>query len=342
MWTRLITGALRIPLAAKLAGANALLAVIIVTAMLALQRAAVLDQREMAAIIILTGATSLAINFLLVDIALEPVRHLEATAREVARGNYAARVPASPLTDAGVKHVGRTFNVILDKLIADRDRARRLALEVIGAGDRESARIARELHESMAQTLAGLTYQLSALANDLADTEFAGRADEGRRIATALIHDVRSLSNTVHPRVLDDLGLDASLRALARETELRTGIGVEVWSEYGGKRIPPAVASALYRVAKEGLRNAVSHAGARLCTLELCRQDDHIVLQVFDDGEGFDVASTEQALIGSGLFVMRERVVLMNGSFEITSRRGMGTTIHASIPVPDIPAARVA
>jgi signal transduction histidine kinase len=109
-----------------------------------------------------------------------------------------------------MKRIGTTFNLLLDGLVADRTRMRGLAAAVIDAGDRERASLARELHDSTAQQLAALVLQLSAAARDCTDVALADRLSGMRDQAEATLEEVRLLSHTVHPRVLDDLGLQAA------------------------------------------------------------------------------------------------------------------------------------
>ena len=110
--------------------------------------------------------------------------------------------------------VGGAINLLLDGLVQDRAQSRRLASLVISAQDEERARIARELHDSSAQTLTALLLQVSAAARDEKDPVLATRLEEIRVIAGSALEEVRVLSHTVHPRVLDDLGLVAALEWL--------------------------------------------------------------------------------------------------------------------------------
>src|SRR5207253_409643 len=134
------------------------------------------------------------------------------------------RVGSSAVADRAMKRIGTTFNLLLAGLVADRTRMRALATAVIDAGDRERASLARELHDSTAQQLAALVLQLSAAARETADPTVAERLDTMREQAKATLEEVRLLSHTVHPRVLDDLGLAAALRKLGRELGEVSGI----------------------------------------------------------------------------------------------------------------------
>jgi signal transduction histidine kinase len=225
------------------------------------------------------------------------------------------------------------MNLLLDGLTADRSRMRRLASNVIRAQDEERARIARELHDSSAQTLTALLLQLSAAARDCEDPALAARLLEIRDLAAAALDEVRNLSHTIHPRVLDDLGLGAALSWLARQTREVSGLEIDVHADGTGDAIPPAAASVLYRVAQEALANAVRHARATAVRIEVRVSPEAVTLEVADDGRGFDIADAEARRPGMGLFSMRERVSLVDGHLDIISATANGTRVVASVPL---------
>jgi signal transduction histidine kinase len=137
----------------------------------------------------------------------------------------------------------------------------------------------------------------------------------------------------MHPRVLDDLGLAAALEWLARQTRAQEAFDVRVIADPDSSRIPAPVASVLYRVALEALRNAARHAEARNVELRVRHDATSATLEVTDDGRGFDVKRAEERRPGMGLFSMRERVSLVNGTLTVTSARARGTRIVATIPL---------
>ena len=332
---RWVESILRVPLAGKLAGANALIVIAATAAAFSVHG---VDTNHVQVLLILGLALggSLIVNVTLVIIALRPLSDLEATAARIWQGDFEARVPTSVLADAHVARIGHTLNVLLDGLTSDRARMRRLAAEVISAGDRERAHIARELHDSAAQSLAALVYQLSAAERDMAahapgDRELAERLGHIKEMAMAVLEEVRLLSHTVHPRVLDDLGLPAALRRLGREMQPSTRATISVAVDDAAAEVPPTLASVLYRVAQEAITNAVRHAAPSTVEVRLVATSSEVVLEVVDDGRGFDVGEAERRRPGMGLFTMRERVSLVNGNFSIDSRPGRGTKVTAAL-----------
>lgn len=327
-WTR----ALGLPLAWKVAGANGLIVLAALGTAMA-RHASTTADHETLMILALALAGGLLVNIALVALALRPLRELEETATHVRHGALHARVTPSPLADRTVRRVGDAINLLLDELVADRARARRLAAEVIRAGDRERARLARELHDSTAQTLSAVVMQLAAAIRTVEARETADRLEMVREAVVDALEEVRMLSHTVHPRVLDDLGLSAALRHLGRELALHQDITITVDVPPTTATVPPAIASVLYRVAQEALTNAVRHGSPRSIAVRLQVDDRAATVEVVDDGDGFEATDATRNSSGLGIFSMRERVALVDGVFDLVSGPGKGTRVRASVPL---------
>jgi signal transduction histidine kinase len=327
----LVERTLRVPLLGKLAGAN-LLIVLAALAGMAAERRFNASGNVVPILGVALGA-SLVVNLVLVYVALRPLNDLETAAARVSAGDLEARVAASVLADRDMARVGSTLNTLLDRLTEDRARVRRLAAQVISAQDEERARVARELHDSTAQILTAVMLQLGAAARESDSAALSDRIATLRELAAEALEEVRSLSHTMHPRVLDDLGLAAALEWLGRQTRSQTSLDVRVIADDRTEGIPSPIASVLYRVAQEALRNVVRHADAEGVELRLRREPGAAVLEVEDDGHGFDVRSAEERRPGMGLFSMRERVALVNGKLIVTSGRGRGTRVVATVPL---------
>ena len=327
-WVRALLG---VPLFVKLVGANG---VVVLSALAALWLAGWSDANGSGLVILCIAlAVGSAANVLLVRLALRPLGALELTAEQVWRGDLEARVPASPLADASIARIGLVTNRLLDRLSDDRERLRQLASKVISAQDEERARVARELHDSAAQTLAALNLQLSAAARDSRDPDLAERLSLVRKHAGDVLEEIRAISRDMHPRVLDDLGLSAALSHLGRLMGERTDMIVDVESEAVDQNLRPAVAATLYRVAQEAVGNAIRHSKGSRVEVRLESSARGLRLVVQDDGAGFDVARAEVERPGMGLFSMQERVALVDGTLQIDAGRGRGTRITATVPV---------
>jgi signal transduction histidine kinase len=273
----------------------------------------------------------MVLNAAFVAWALGPLRSLEDTARRVSNGEYTARAPIGRLADRHLARIASAFNRLLDRVATDRERVRSLASQVVAAGDTERAHIARELHDGAAQSLSALQMLVTAtLKHDLPPTT-RDRLDLVLEITTEVLGEVRSLSHGMHPRVLDDLGLAAALDAMVRRAQVTSAAHVELDVSGMTEKVPDTTASVLYRVTQEALHNALKHAQPNSVRVRAACDGRQASVEVDDDGKGFDPANLPDR--GLGLFVMEERVGLLDGSLTVDARPGQGVRLRAVIPL---------
>jgi signal transduction histidine kinase len=318
--------ALRVPLVLKLVGAN--LAIVAGLVALGAYRGLAITPS-----MVLVAVAAVIANAAIVLIALHPIRELESVAARVWHGDYAARVERSSVADDEVLRVGSMFNILLDSLASDRARMRELARDVIDAGDRERSALGRELRDSTAQRVAALLFELSAIARDEQDPVILARLEAARDAAESILEELRQLSHTVHSAVLDDLGLPAALKRLARDAANGNAIDFDVAADIGDARLPRHVEAALFRVAREAVYNATRHAAPRRVQIHLRRVASEVVLRVQDDGKGFNVTAAMLRSDSRGLAAMRERLALVDGALTIDSAPNAGTTVTATVPL---------
>jgi signal transduction histidine kinase len=329
---RWLAAVLRVPLVAKVAGANVL--VVVIASTWALAAGWPSTAGALIAWVVLCLAL-LVMNVLLVVTALRPVRTIEETAHRVWAGDLDARVPEMTLADRDMARVGRTINLLLDGLVSDRARMRELAAAVIHAADEERARIGMELHDSAAQRLAALSLQVGAMMRDAKGSAWEAQMAVVRELASDALEEVRLLAHAVHPRVLQDLGLAAALAQLVRGMRETSAVDIQLDADSAAVRaLDAAQTAALYRVAQESLANAIRHAAPGTVTVRLVTAGGRVELEVRDDGRGFDVATAEARRPGMGLFVMRQRIALVGGTLDVASEAGGGTRVRATIPSP--------
>ena len=323
---------LGVPLPAKLVGANLL--VVIVAAVVAFNIRSPDADWSVLLVAAVALAAALAINVLLVSFAIKPLRELERTAWRVWAGNLESRVPPSRIADAGLRRVSSTLNYLLGALAEDRARARSLASAVVKAGDKERARIGHELHDSIAQSVAALRYQLVAIEQEVGEPQIVERLRTLRADAGELLEEIKLLSLSTHPRILDDLGLVPALRHLSRALNVPLAISVSVTGDVERElgAIPRHVAAALYGIAREAIANAIQHASADRIDITIKLADGGMAMQIDDDGTGFDLVAVEASQPTAGLFAMRERTALADGTFEIVSASRQGTSVRVRIP----------
>lgn len=197
----------------------------------------------------------------------------------------------------------------------------------------ERHRLARELHDSVTQSLFSLDLHARAIATYLKrdPRQAEAQVQQLRQITHDTLQEMRSLIFDLRPSALEDIGLVAALRR--QIDRLHRPDGPELVLHATDERRPPAeVEQGLFRIAQEALRNAIKHAGARRIAVTLTMEPEWVTLCVTDDGRGFDPTSLPTNRRAFGLIGMRERTELLNGSFEIVSRPGGGTWVQVRVP----------
>jgi signal transduction histidine kinase len=323
-WVRAILG---IPLEIKLLGANL---IILGVAVLALIQPVRPQSGPLTDVYVVVAALiiSAIVNFALVKLALRPIDALQRVARLVSEGRLAERVPASLVADRELTLLATTINEMLDTLAAGRERMRKLGAEVVYAEERERAEVARELHDSVGQTLAAASFQVAAVAHEIDNHPASHRLTTVRELLRTALEEIRNVSRSLHPRVASDLGLPAALEALGDATQQRSLVDVQVKVDISGVLIPAAVSATLYRVAQEALRNVERHADAGHATVSLRARPGYVELEVNDDGHGFE-EPLEKKRAESALSAIRERLSLAGGELHIDTTADRGTRVIA-------------
>jgi len=302
---------LRVSLETKVLGANLTIVGIAIALLLPLNSTP--TRWSDLAIIFGALAAGVSVNYVLVRLALKPVQDLEKIARRVSEGRVRERVPLSLIADPDLAHLASTMNEMLDNLAAGRDRMRKLGAEVVYAQEKERAQVARDLHDSVAQTLAAAGFQVAAAANQVGLSAGSVPLASARDLLRSALEEIRTLSRSLHPRVADDLGLPAALESLADATRQRSLIDVRVSCDIAGVSITGALSTTLYRIAQETLRIVERDADAGMATIMLSARPDGLVeLEIVDDGSGLD-EPLETVRANPVLCRMRERLSLAGG-----------------------------
>jgi PAS domain S-box-containing protein len=236
----------------------------------------------------------------------------------------------------GVLYAYGIYTDVTDRKRVEEIRAL-LLNQVITVQEEERRRIARELHDETAQSLASLLLGLSALQESRTVKGARAQARELHQVATRALAEVRRLAWGLRPSVLDDLGLPAALERYASELARTRGIAVEIdTGGLGPGRLSAAIETALYRIMQEALSNVVRHAGARRVRLRLDRFGAMVSMVIADDGRGFDPdrpPAPATAAHGLGIHTMRERALVLNGTLTIQSAPGAGTRVSVEMPL---------
>jgi two-component system, NarL family, sensor histidine kinase UhpB len=208
------------------------------------------------------------------------------------------------------------------------DERRESARRALDAQEGERTRIAGELHDEIGQQLTALLLRLTS-ARRLAGPDLEPILVEAHGLARGALDDVRRVARELRPEALDDLGLPSALAALSERLARQAGLRVEHQLQ---PVLPPLTAEedlVVYRVAQEALTNVLRHAGCDRAEMTLRVSDDALVLDVRDEGRGFDLA----AVAANGLAGMRERALLIGARLEVRSRAGHGTLVRLALPL---------
>jgi signal transduction histidine kinase len=219
----------------------------------------------------------------------------------------------------------------------DRQRAALLA-KVIGAQEEERKRVAREIHDESCQLLVALDLRLSAA---LADLPAGGGSSEAllaaRGLASHTQAALRRLMYDLRPSELDDVGLIPAIRSCADRHLVPAGVKTRLELPEDFPRLPHAIETALFRAVQEVIINIERHAQADRALVQVRRDPDaNVVIEIEDDGEGFDPGSVTPSAEGRGLGLvgLRERIDLIGGVTEIESAPGAGTRVVLRVPMP--------
>ena len=214
----------------------------------------------------------------------------------------------------------------LTELRASEERLRLLARRQVTIREEERKRIGFDLHDGVCQELIGVGILVASVRDRLQPgaRDALGAVDRAVGYVNDVVEHLRVLARELRPMLLHDLGLEVSLGALAaglttpeRPVEARLARPIP--------RLPEDVELAAYRIAQEALTNAVRHADARSIVLSVSARDDHLRLEVRDDGRGFDPRGRSAEALG--LAGMQERATALGGRFAIESTPGAGTVV---------------
>ncbi len=266
------------------------------------------------------------------------LRHLIEASNALADGDLSRRVQDSSGDEIG--QLARQFNTMAQHLEADTSQLRELAERNARlaqqtqrlAGLEERHRLARELHDGVKQHLFGVNLATAAGLNLLETDIDTARARllEAREHSRQAQAEMQSLLNELRPAGLDERGLVAALTDHLATFERQEGIETN-WQADDALSVPLTYEQALYRIAQEALTNVTRHAQATEVTIELRATPESVILNVADNGQGFDATGLQEGTT-MGLQGMRERLVGLGGTLTIDTAPGAGARLTASLP----------
>jgi PAS domain S-box-containing protein len=274
---------------------------------------------------------------------------LEIYAQIVGKGNkkFWAGVTLSPIFDelGERKEYEVVIHGVSDRKIADNmmleteRQLRALAIHLQTAREEERTRIAREMHNEFGQRLTALRMDLSVLERMIGHTVKEPLSRMALIEKVTLISDLlektirstRRIITELRPAVLDELGLLTAIQWQALEFENRTGIRCKITRLQHDITLDQNASTNIFRILQEALANAAKHASPSNVTISLQQIGKDLVLEVADDGKGMQ-AEKQRDPTSTGLIGIRERVIALNGKFEVHSKRGQGTILKILIP----------
>jgi len=265
------------------------------------------------------------------------------------RDDLQNRVRNVELSIERAEMIGSQMNVVLDYFSGDLNQVTRIlesaknrqliGLKIILAQEEERRRMAREIHDGPAQSLANLVLR-TEIAERMLDTKDlelvrSELVDLKSQIRSGL-GEIRKIIFNLRPMALDDLGLVPTLRKFVQDFEERTSIRSVFETSGREKRISTALEAAMFRLVQEAFNNSFKHAEASYMSLDIAYLEETIRMVIKDNGKGFhtDLAEAQAKKSAKfGLMGMKERVDLLMGEIEIDSAIGQGTTITIQVPI---------
>ena len=268
---------------------------------------------------------------------VQPLQRLESKAAALAWGDFETiKEPVGGISE--VQHLQNELAEMANKGQAAQEGLHDYIGAITSAQEEERTRLARELHDETIQAVIALKQRVQLAQKSMRDEQVRQSLLELEELAERTVENLRRLTRALRPIYLEDLGLVTALEMLAREVSQANQLQVEFQQSGRERRLSREIELAFYRIAQEGLNNAVRHAQAGHAILSV-RFDKEVMLEVTDDGIGFDVPRSPTHFARSGHFGLlgiRERADLIGGKLEVRSAPGQGTRLSVRLPDPSI------
>ena len=235
-------------------------------------------------------------------------------------------------------------NQTLEALLSDQlnetkeanTKLRELSQKMQATREDERLRISRELHDDLGQLLTSAKIYLGFIGEELniQDERLKKNFESVVNTLDQSIASIRNIAHDLRPIVLRDIGLFEAIRAHCKRIEKETAIPVEVLVNIEYLHIEKDAALHLFRIFQESVNNVIKHATASKITVTIDKENNQLILQVVDNGQGFDINLVRNNSLG--LKTMKERANLINGQYFIQSNPGKGTAVKVSVPMDQL------
>jgi signal transduction histidine kinase len=241
------------------------------------------------------------------------------------------------LHDLGSQISEIVANAWLQLKLGEKESSRQALLAaLVKAQEDERTRLAHELHDGAGQTLTSLLLQMKSLEKRANAPEQVKTIQHLCDLVSQTIEDIRALSYQLRPIVLEEFGLATAMTMLVEDTVQDAGLQVSYQYNLGEAQLPFEIETILYRVSQESLTNVIRHAQAEHVSVIVSLQDGKLLLQVEDDGIGFDPQdpTLQDGRQRLGLLGMQERVDGLGGTLALYTSPGEGTSLRITLPLP--------
>lgn len=242
-----------------------------------------------------------------------------------------------------VSQIGVVFNFLsgdlqeLNSKIGELQQAQQMALSIIKAQEEERKRVAREIHDGPAQSMANIVMRAEFCLKllDMAPDKVRDELVALQNLVRLSLMDVRKIIFDLRPMVLDDLGLAPAIKRYLADYNEQYGLQVDFLFFGQQRRLDSSIEVALFRIIQETVNNIRKHAQAKRAVVKMEFLHKRVNIHVKDDGRGFDLdkVMADKEREGYGLVGMRERVQLLKGEMNITTAPGQGTSISITVPL---------
>jgi signal transduction histidine kinase len=225
---------------------------------------------------------------------------------------------------------------LAERLQSQSEQMRMLSWKLIEVQEQTLRQVARDLHDHFGQILTAIGLMLGRAGQKAADSDpvFVQDVRAAKKIVEDTLQSVRDGSQIFRPAILDDFGLQQTLGWFAEQFSRQTGVQVHFGGQLADGLFPPEAAIHVYRIVQESLSNVARHSGAREAWVTLREKDNHLDLEIRDNGKGFEAPTDMKRAAGQGigLMGMRERAEHLQGSFSIRTAPREGTTVSVRVP----------
>ncbi len=239
------------------------------------------------------------------------------------------------ISGAAINYFGQEYRLVLVNDITEQKKAEEMVLASLVEGEnKERARIARELHDGLGQYLAAANMNLDAVKDELGKLS-QRRQDQfkkGLNLLKNAVNETVQISRNLLPRVVDDYGLALAIESLVDNYSSNTHISINYFQNLNNMKLPQEVEFNLYRVAQEGLSNAIKHSQASQINIQLIKDGLDLMLTIDDNGIGFD-SNSKDFDPGLGLQTINTRVGALGGVLEFDSKPNDGTFLNIVVPL---------